>query len=351
MVSKTGVRCPGFLALCGLALAGLLVLSVRVAEADTLRLRDGSVLVGQIERMVDQKMTVRTASAGELTIPFAEVMAFETEKAKPVHLTNGTVLEGTLRFGEDGMLQVIRADGGPRTVSTSDLEAIDLPRPPETPSVAWNAELVGNLAVTDGNSDTKALGLSGHLQRRTEEDRATLRGGYHYSEDQDRSSRDDQFASAKYDYFFQTRWFGYLNGRFDRDVIKKLKNRTSVGVGTGYQFLETERLKMFGEGGLSGVRTRYQNGTEDADYPAARVAFNAEWWIIKDQLRFTENAEALFRLDDTDGWLAISETGLSWHLTDKWSAQAGIRYEYDNAPARGEKQADTKYSLGIGYSL
>lgn len=335
-----------------LIIVGLLGFCAGSATADTLRLKDGSILFGQITKMVDNKVSIKTSFAGELSIPFSEVSGIESMESKPVHLKDGTVIQGTIRTPNTGQIEVIRTqDQTVVPVKTEEITSIAPPAPTGPPPVKWQGEIVGNMSITDGNSETTAVGISGDFKRRAEEDRITLRAGYYYSETHGDSIRDDQFAFGKYDYFFNKKLFGYLNSRIDRDAIKDLENRTTGGIGLGYQFIEKDYLKMYGEGGLSYVNENYGGSSDDTSYVAGRAAFNAEWWIIKEKLRFTENTELLFSLDNTDDWIAINEAGLTWNWTERWSTQAGVRFEYDNTPAKGQKEADTKYTLGVGYSF
>ncbi|MDX9753834.1 MAG: DUF481 domain-containing protein [bacterium] len=322
------------------------------AQADTVRLKDGSILFGQITKMVDGKISITTSFAGELAIPATEVTGIESMESKPVHLKDGTVIQGTIRSTGTTQMEVIRTEDQTIVpIQAEEITAIAPPAPAGPPPVKWKGEIVGSMAITDGNSETTAIGISGDLNRRTEEDRINLRAGYYYSETHSDSIRDDQFASGKYDYFFNEKLFGYLNTRIDRDAIKDLENRTTGGLGLGYQFIEDDTWKIFGEGGLSYVNENYGNSADDSSYVAGRAAVSFEWWIVKEKLRFTETSELLLSLDDTDDWISINEAALTWKWNERWSSNAGIRYEFDNTPARGQEEGDTKYTLGVGYSF
>ena len=189
------------------------------------------------------------------------------------------------------------------------------------------------------------------MNKRAEDDRIGLRAGYFYTEDDGKGTRDDQFLFGKYDYFFSKQLFAYLTSRLDRDAIRDLNLRTTGGAGAGYQFIENDTLDLFGEMGLSYVNEDFVNDFDDQSYVAGRVAGHFGWWILKDRLRFTEDLEVLLGIEDVDDWFAISESALTWKWTEQWSANAGIRFEYDNTPATGFDRADTKYTVGIGYSF
>lgn len=333
-----------------MAIIGLTVWTVcPCAFPDTVKTLDGSVLKGTVTSLVAGKLVLKTDFAGEITIPLEKVATLETTEVMPVHLDDGSVITGTIQPSAPDKMEVIRAEDQTRmTVVPAQITAIN---PPPPPPVVWHGSLVGDLSITDGNSQTKGIGVAGEMYRRTADDRITLKGGYFYTEDKGEGTRDDQFLSGKYDYFFNEKLFGYLNTRLDRDAIKDLELRSTGGAGLGYQFLETDIFDLFGEAGISYVNEDFSNDADDQAYAAARAALGFGWWIVKDVVRFEENAEVLVSVEDANDWLGISDTSLIWKWTDHWSSRAGVRFEYDNTPATGRERADTKYLLGIGYTF
>ncbi len=327
-----------------------------VVSADQLTLKDGSVLMGKVLQMVEGKVQIETSFAGKIEIPADQILRMETEEVKPIHLSDGSVIQGTIQTEETERLNVLW--GGKEetkfSVTPEDITAIAPPPPPPPPTptpVKWHGKVVGDLTVTDGNTETIGAGFSADLKRRTEDDRIALKGGYYYSEDDGKAIRDDQYILGKYDYFYSEKAFVYLNSRLDRDAIRDLRLRTTGGTGLGYQFLETDIYNFFGESGISYVNEDFVLDADDETYVAGRVALHFAWWIIKEKLRFEEDAEMLFGFENTKDWFAISDSSLIWQWTERWSSQAGLRFEYDNTPATGREKTDTKYTLGIGYSF
>jgi putative salt-induced outer membrane protein YdiY len=325
------------------------------AFADKITLQDGSILMGTVTHMVEGQIHIETAFAGALTVPMEQIVEMETADVKPIHLHDGSVIQGTIQTREANRMDVIWGKDQTRfAVVPADIQAIDPPPPPPAPTptpVRWTGSVVGNLSITSGNRDTTGVGISADLARRSEDDRITLKGGYFYAEDRGNGIRDDQYLSGKYDYFFTKKFFGYLNTRLDRDAIRDLELRTTGGAGLGYQFLETDIYNLFTEAGVSYVNEDFMLDVDDQTYVAGRLAMHFGWWIIKDRLRFEEDAELLLGMTDLNDWFGISDSSLIWKWNSRLSSNASVRFEYDNTPATGRKRADTKYTLGIGYSF
>ncbi len=343
---KTRIYCISLILACAIC---------AISFADTIQTKDGSVIVGEVIHLDQGKVTIKTQFAGELTIPWDQVASIETEQTKPIHLSDGSVIVGTVSKTDTDALEVKRETSQTVfSVNAADIAAIDPPPPPAPPTptpIQWHGSIVGSLSITEGNTDTKGAGVSADLNRRRDDDRITLKGGYYYTENDSDATRDDQFLSGKYDYFFTKKLFGYLNSRLDRDEIKDLRLRSTGGLGLGYQWIETEIYNFFGEGGLSYVNEDFKLDVDDETYAAGRAAYHFDWWLIKDLLQFNHNTEFLLGFEDTEDWLAISDGSLMWKWTDRWSFNAGVRFEYDNTPATGRKSADWKYNVGVGYSF
>ena len=328
---------------------------VSPAAPDTVKVKDGSVLKGEVLRVSEGKLFIKTSFAGEIQLPWTEVEEVETESTLPIHLDDGSVIQGTLETTETGKIEVDWQQG--KTVfpiAQEQIVAVN-PTPPPTPTPTprpeWEGKIVGNFSKTDGNTDLTSVAFTANGVRRAEFDRITVKAGYYFTEDEEDETRNEQYGSAKYDYFIGEKFFSYLNSRLDRDRIRDLDLRFTGGGGAGYQFYETDTFNLFGELGLSYVNEDFEVEADDESYAAGRAAYHFDWWILRDRLQFVQDVEFLLGLEDTDDWLGISTTALSWKWDEYWSSEASVRYDYDNTPARGRDEEDIAYMLGIGLSF
>lgn len=322
------------------------------AFSDWIEIKDGSRIQGSVVNMKEGSVTLSTSFAGELEIPWKQIKGIETEESKPIHLDDGSVIMGTIEVSDDGKLEVVRGEGRTRfPITVEEVSAIAPPAPPTPTPPQWKGKVVGSLSVNQGNTELTNGALTVDMSRRNEKDRYTFRGGYFFAENDGNDTRDEQFLSAKYDYFFDKKLYSYFTSRFDRDVIRELDLRTSAGAGAGYQFWETEKHNLSGELGLSYVNEDYQLAADDQDYIAARIGSHFDWWIIKDKLQYNQNAEFLPGLQDFEDWYFLFDTMLTWQWNKNWSMNGGIRIGYDNTPAKGQEKEDIEYLLGVGYSF
>lgn len=323
-----------------------------IAHADQVALKDGSVIVGSVDFLKEGTVTVETSFAGTIEIPWDQIQSVETAEDKPIHLDDGSVIQGTIVRQDDGSLEVVRGKGRSSfEIGVDEIVAIDPPAPPEPKPPKWKGKVVGSMTLNQGNTELLNSGITLDMSRRGRVDRYTFKAAYYYAEDESESTRDEQNLSGKYDYFFNERLYAYFNSRFDRDAIKELDLRTSAGLGAGYQLLETDIYNLFGEAGLSYVNEDYEADSDDQDYIAGRLASHFDWWIIEERLQLSNNIELLTGIQDLNDWLLIADLMLSYNWTEQWSLNGGVRLDYDNTPAVGQEREDIEYILGVGYTF
>ena len=349
-IMTTGVSHIRLLAFL-LQMTGSLIISLP-SFPDFVKIQDGSVLMGTIVNMADDKILLTTAYAGDVSIPKDQIDEIETNETKPVHLTDGNVIEGIIKTKGSKSISIIHQDDQTETpIELDQITAIAPPSPPAPQPVQWTGKIVGNFSGTNGNSFTEAFGLDGNAEYRTDNDRISFETALFYSENEGKTDRDDQYLSGKYDYFFTNKLFGFFNTRLDRDTMREIDLRSTGGSGLGYQFLESGIFNLYGESGISVVDEIFKHPVNNKTYTALRVAGHFNWWFIKDRLQFNQNAEYLQRINNTDFFIANTDSTLSWKWTDRWSLDGGLRFDYDNSPAAGIKRSGAKYQLGIGYSF
>ncbi|MDH3881233.1 MAG: hypothetical protein OES64_06740, partial [Desulfobacteraceae bacterium] len=74
--------------------------------ADEVRLKNGDKLTGQIIRMQDDKLILKTTYAGEITITWQEVAGIRADGSVKIVLKDETTLEGTTEAVDDGKMKL-----------------------------------------------------------------------------------------------------------------------------------------------------------------------------------------------------------------------------------------------------
>lgn len=243
----------------------------------------------------------------------------------------------------------IPADAAPAPQDAAAQEA-----PPSFPQ--WTGSLALGASWTDGNTETETLTGTFNTVRRGEDDRWTLDLYSNYGETTDRATDDTDVTtnnhggSLKYDYFVSKRMYAFGNGSGKVDHVADLDLRYVAGVGAGYQWKETERLKWGTEAGLSYVDEDFEDDTADVDFAALRLASNLAWQISK-TTAFEQVAEVLPSLDDSEDVIARVDNRLKLNIVGRWIAQIQYVLDFDGSPAPGNEETDHRVVLAVGWGF
>jgi len=241
----------------------------------------------------------------------------------------------------------------------------DAPPAPQYPQ--WSGALTLGSTWTDGNTENETFGGTFNAQRRAEVDRWTFDLFWNYgktSTDDGNPATDDELTTVnnsgggiKYDYFWSKRTYLFGNGTAKKDHVAGLDLRYTTGVGLGYQWKETEKVKWGTELGVSYVDENFDDDTADADFVAARLASNLAWQISK-SAAFEQVAEVLPSLEDSDDLIAKLDNRLKLNITGKWIAQIQYVLDFDgsvptgsNPGPDGKEETDHRVVLSLGWDF
>jgi putative salt-induced outer membrane protein YdiY len=318
-----------------------------ITAADEVHLKNGDRLTGEVKSLEEDGLVLVTSYAGEITIKWPEVAALRTDKPIKVILTDESVLEGISQQGEEEEMNLLteKIEGGV-SFSLADVKSIN-PKPPE-PALKISARANVGIDVKKGNTDTETYHFDGSFVARTDKNRYRAA----FEMDNEKSSgvdtADNWLGTINYDHFLSDKWFLYGNASFESDQFKDLNLRSVLGVGSGYQFIETPATKFSGEVGFSYANEDYELD-EDNSYPAGRLAFMIEKPLFDERVMFFHNDEALFNLEDADDITIRTQTGFRFPFYRRLNMTLQYNLDWEKMPATGQKKTDDRYLVTLGF--
>ncbi|CAN0515072.1 unnamed protein product, partial [Phaeothamnion confervicola] len=165
------------------------------------------------------------------------------------------------------------------------------------------------LSSSSGNTNTERYYMDAEVVARTRDNRYTLGGRGTRAKDSGIETESNWLAYMKYDHFLTKKWYAYANGDFQNDKFKDISLRNTLGVGSGYQFIESDKTNLSLEGGLTYVHTDFIVAPDD-DYPAGRWAFKVDHRLFDTKIKAFHNHEAYVNLEDAKKMFVRSQTGL-----------------------------------------
>jgi putative salt-induced outer membrane protein YdiY len=318
-----------------------------ITAADEVHLKNGDRLTGEVKSLEEDGLVLLTSYAGEITIKWSEVAALRTDKPIKVVLTDESVVEGISQQGEEEEMNLLteKIEGGV-SFSLADVKSIN-PKPPE-PALKISARANVGIDVKKGNTDTETYHFDGSFVARTDKNRYRAA----FEMDNEKSSgvdtADNWLGTINYDHFLSDKWFLYGNASFESDQFKDLNLRSVLGVGSGYQFIETPATKFSGEVGFSYANEDYELD-EDNSYPAGRLAFMIEKPLFDERVMFFHNDEALFNLEDADDITIRTQTGFRFPFYRRLNMTLQYNLDWEKMPATGQKKTDDRYLVTLGF--
>lgn len=335
-----------------LTLAGLAGLLGWVpAWADEVRMANGDRITGTILTKDDQTLVIKTDYAGEVKIRWVDVAQLQSTEPVWIYLADGSRLRGKLVMAEDRKLMI---DAGENmksgAVPVAEVKWINPPSELSGEGVKLTGHANMGYSSSSGNTDTTKWYLDAEVMARTRDNRYTLGGESKRSEDQGVLTESSWLGYMKYDHFLSKKWYAYANGNFENDEFKDIRLRTTLGVGSGYQFFEDPRKNLSVEGGASYVSTDF-DVAEDESYPAGRLAIKYDQFVGKTNIQFFHNDETYVDLQDVENVFLRTSTGFRFPLISRLNATLQYDYDWENQPAPGRTKEDqtVRATLGINW--
>jgi putative salt-induced outer membrane protein YdiY len=335
-----------------LSLALCFVLGIAFgAGADEVQFSNGDRLSGKVVSLEDGKLVLDSKLAGKVEVKWTDVATFATDEPVTLILNDDSVIVDKVAAAEAGTVRTVgTALISPQTVALANATKVN-PEP-----VAWHGKAFAGATLDRGNTHRTAGVANIDAVRRAEYDRITFGAGYQAERTRDDDTGDDvttksqEFVNLQYDLFFRPKWYMLATSRAEKDRVAGLDLRLTTGVGLGYQFAETNELNASLELGPTWVSEHYEDGENDNDYVAARVAWKLDWLMLTG-VTFFHYGRALPSLEDWQDQFVATDTGFRYKLFDDFYGESKVHWEWDSTPAEDKERVDMTVILGLGYGF
>ncbi len=321
--------------------AFLALLPIASLQADTLKMKNGDVLSGELLTQTgenadsDGKIEFKTPYADDpFLILWNEVAEIHTDKPITVLMKNGDVLEKT-------------------KISETEKESgtISMVKPEEwRTGKGWKFVGLINTAIEfeRGNNDSDEFDFDGNILIRDKNDRFTVYGELENDKVNGDKSADNWEVRPEYNRFLNKRLYTGATASGERDKFADLNSRATYGPLLGYQFYETARMNMKGSGSFIRVNEDYES-SQDRDFWATGWNFDFDYFILMDKLQFYHRNLGFWNVEDTEKVILQAWTGLRWPIYRGIVGSLEYQIDYDSEPADEAKDYDSTFAMKLGY--
>jgi putative salt-induced outer membrane protein YdiY len=344
-----------------------MILGASAANADVIHFKNGDRLTGELQRVEDNNIVVKTETIGEVRIPVDKLDGYSSSISAVVLTKGGQQVQGTVNLLPSGDWQV-QTSSGQQTVQAKDVAIIYTARIFEEKGYehrpkAWqNWAGKGALGYSQvrGDQTARTLSLNFNATRRmpilpelTESSRTSLSLDMLFARSEDLQgssvSTNNISGAIRQDFRITDKNFWFLLGQLDHASTQSLDLRQTYGGGLGRDIFKRSNLEFQALGGVTFVKEHFQGGiyNQNAEGLAGeKFSWKLTRWLALDHtLTFYPN------LTDRGKYRFDTITGLSTQITKHWSLTTSYADHYLSNPLPGHRKNEVIITTGVGVSF
>jgi putative salt-induced outer membrane protein YdiY len=326
------------------------ICSAAGTRADVVLLKGGDRLSGSIVSKSADTLVLKTAYAGAINIKWSEVESIESAEALNFVLLDGTRMAATASAADESASVVLKSGA---ILTTAPIALADVGYINPTPEMLGEGVRVhgrANLGLNSnrGNTDNDQLAYDVESIIRSARNRFTIGANGETKQESGSETARNNRGYFKYDHFLSEKWYAYANTDFEEDKYKDLNLRTTIGGGSGYQFMDSPQQSLSLEGGITYLNNDYIAG-EDDGYAAGRWALRYMQMLFDGKTQFFHEQEGLLSVEDPDDLIIRLKTGLRFPLVLNLNATIQYNVDWLNNPPADTESTDSAYLISVGY--
>lgn len=331
-------------------LVALAAAAAAVAQADTVTLKDGSVLNGTLQSINGGTLVLETSYAGTLKVKQSEVVAFTTTTPVAVKTIDDNIIRGTV--SAQGNTLSVASSGGTLTTSVDRVKA-SWDSKGEDPEITaqrrkWVYQVDLDVAGKQGNSKRFTTGAGATATLESKQDALKLYANYNYSEQEKVRSEDTLKVGADYAAYFSKHYSWYTFGEGGYDDIKDLTLRLRAGAGIGYALVKRPVQTLTARVGLGYRYEDYELGdANDVNSPGLDLGLVHKYDFGKYGV-LNQSITVTPAFDDFGNYILTHDSSLTLPGGDWWNFRVGMYNEYTSEPPAGVGSWDTTYYAKVG---
>jgi hypothetical protein len=334
-----------------------LLAAVQPAFADTVTLKDGSVIHGKNLHVANGTITITTSYAGSLAIKQDQVASFETDEPVYVKTRSHSAVLGKVERKDSGL--VVSSPSGVYVTIVDGVKS-SWRQGAEDPELLalrphWIIEFSTDIAGKSGNNTGFAGAVGAVVILKTPTDALKLYADADRSTADGTTSSDDYKGGIEYNAFFSPVYSWFVSTELMRDNVREIALRSSTLGGIGYNAIRSKREDLQFRAGLSYRYETYESQTPTPDFSSAGLNLAlvhrldvAPWLVLHNSISYMPSFQ------DNNNFVLDHDSNvtLPFASTHAWSLRVGLTNEYVSKLVAGAtKRLDSTYYVRFVYDV
>lgn len=224
-------------------------------DFDWVQMTSGEWLKGEIIAMYEEELEFDSDEFDEQTLDWGDIQQIRSAQTMQVAFIDDTIAIGKLLVDGDTVRVMGEQDW---EYERSQVLSMTAGAPKEWNY--WSAKVSVGLNIRSGNTDQIEYNTSAKFMRRTPTNRINFDYLGNFSENKGETIADNQRASAGWNRFISQRFFiSPVNGEYYRDPFQNIASRWTLGVGLGYEIIDTSKVEWEVDGGIAYQLTNFDD--------------------------------------------------------------------------------------------
>lgn len=334
-------------------------------EFDWLRLSSGEWLKGDIVSMYDESLDFDSDKLDMQSIDWDDVAELRSKGWQSIRMVDGTIAEGYLVVNE-GNITLVR-QGVSTNYHLSDLVSIASSSVNEWD--LWDGYANVGINLQGGNTEQLDYTITAGIQRRSSTSRFKADYTANYSESEieddqgvssDVQTADSQRLTSTYDWFFNQKLFiRALDAEYFSDKFVNIDSRITVGVGVGYQLIDTKKANLEFTLGPSYQTTTFDNvaaGEDDQENSAVLALGTSFDYEITSDIDYDASYQIKFVNEASGNKIHQFQTGVEIELAGDFDLDLTFYLDRTDKPKADENgifpdKNDYRFVVSLGYDF
>jgi putative salt-induced outer membrane protein YdiY len=324
------------------------------AGVETVLLDNGDRLSGEVLKIEDGKLSLKTEYAGVVSIKWSRVQDLSSAREFQVEAETGLRMRGTML--RSGSTMELHTGDGPVLVEPAHMVRAT-PVEPESDSGFWQA-LEGGVDLgynfARGNTDVNQSSVSVNTRYRTDNYKLQVDLASLLANQEGTTGANRHSGNLRFDRFLSPDAFVYTNLGVERDQRRALNLRTNFGGGLGWKVLKAAERELSVLGGVNYVNEqfRFESGTTAPPSASGEGQFGLDWRTVSPSgLQFNTRFALAPNVVQLGRYRIALETGARVPLVGRYVWSLNVFNRYDSKPPVEAQRTDygAVSSLGITF--
>lgn len=310
-----------------------------LATADQLIMTNGDIITGKISKVTADKITIQPEYAPKFEVNLAHVVTFTTESSLQVEMEDGSKLDGRFEGLEDDKL-ILLVDDLPMPIAVDAfIEAA-----PAKKFYNRQSNFDGLLSVKSGNTESRSVIFNADTRLRLGEHRQYAKLTIRRDEQNGVSTKKQNQFRYTYDWIFRRPWYLGLTADYERDPIRALSHRATVGALLGRDLFNDEKGFLTVKFGAGYSAEKLDEMQESGAVGLWELFFEHDWG----KADVFHDHGLIYQAYGNNNMIFKSNTGVKVDIFKTLYAKLSYSYDYESEPAVGKSKSDSTLAVGVG---